>query len=271
MTAVSSRRGRVWVLGAVVLLWAPFLPLLLRAVAGTSPYPEVVPSAFTGRGLAQAFAPSGRVLEGLVLSGLTASAVAVLACAVAWPAARVLGQHRFRGRGLVQLLLLAPVVVPPMAATMGLQVFFIRLGLAHTAFGVALVQLAPALPYAIFVLEAGFANFDRSYERQAQALGARRLRRWWSLTLPLMLPWLVAAAVLAFLVSWSDYTLTLLVGGGQVQTLPILLFAAVGSSDTTLAASLGLLVMLPPIVLTAAAARHLSGGSPAEVAIGGLR
>lgn len=63
--------------------------------------------------------------------------------------------------------------------------------------------------------------------------------------------------------------LTLLVGAGQVQTLP-LLFAAIGSSDTTAAAALGVLVLLPPLVLVGLAGRLLSGRSGAAIGLGRL-
>ncbi|NUR25452.1 MAG: ABC transporter permease subunit, partial [Catenulispora sp.] len=174
----------------------------------------------------------------------------------------------FRGRRLVQLLLLTPVSVPTMAAAMGLQILFIRLGLAGSPVGVVLVQLIPALPYATSILAAGFANYDIDYEAQARVLGARALRRGVSVTLPLLRAPLVAAAVLAFLISWSDYLLTLLVGAGRVQTLPIQLFAAVNATDTTTAAAVALAVVAPPLLLVTLAAGPLARVSQANLGRG---
>ena len=75
--------------------------------------------------------------------------------------------------------------------------------------------------------------------------------------------------LLTFLISWSEYVLTLLIGGGRVTTLPLLLFAAIGSSDRTAAAALGLLVVLPPVLLVLAGRpvasgprRRLAGAGP---------
>jgi putative spermidine/putrescine transport system permease protein len=77
-----------------------------------------------------------------------ALSVAVLATVVGSAAGRALGLYAFPGRRAVQLLLLAPVLVPTFAVTLGIQVFFIRYGLADTVAGVVLVQLIPTVPYA---------------------------------------------------------------------------------------------------------------------------
>ena len=190
-----------------------------------------------------------------IFSLLIATAVALLSCAIGFPAGRAIGLHRFRGRRLVQFLLLAPVIVPGLAVTLGLQIFFVRYGLSDRVSGVVLVQLMPTVPYAATLLGAAFASFDTDYERQARALGAGMLRTLWTVTLPILRPALVTTPRLRFLISWSEYILTLLIGGGQVTTLPLLLFAAIGSSDRTAAAALGLLVVLPPVLLVLAAAR----------------
>jgi putative spermidine/putrescine transport system permease protein len=59
------------------------------------------------------------------------------------------------------------------------------------------------------------------------------------------------------------------VGGGTVRTLPLLLFAAIGSADLTAAAALSLVIALPPLVLLAVAARHLTGPTPAAIGLAG--
>ncbi len=247
---------------------APVVPLLLWAVAGQWGYPAVLPTELSGRGLALLVDPRQQVLRGLGTSLGIAVAVAVLAVAVGFPAGRALGTHRFRGRRLVQLLLLLPVVVPGLAVTLGLQVFFIRAGLSDTVAGVVLVQLLPAVPYTATVLGGAFANLDLDLERQARALGASTLQALVHVTLPVLRPALVAAGLFAFLISWSEYVLTLLVGGGTVATLPLLLFAAIGGTDTTAAAALGVLLVAVPLVLVLAAGRVL--GARSSAGLGGF-
>ena len=79
---------------------------------------------------------------------------------------------------------------------------------------------------------------------------------------------MVTTLLLTFLISWSEYVLTLLVGGGRVTTLPLLLFAAIGGSDRTAAAALGLLLVLPPVLLVVVVA--LRAGVPRRLALRGL-
>jgi putative spermidine/putrescine transport system permease protein len=78
-------------------------------------------------------------------------------------------------------------------------------------------------------------------------------------TLPAVAPGLAVAATFAFLISWGEYVLTLLVGGGAVKTLPLLLYAYLGSTDVPVAAALGLALVLPPVLLLAATSRFLAG------------
>ncbi|GGL89081.1 ABC transporter permease [Nakamurella endophytica] len=254
-------------LAAVVAL-LPLVPLLVWAFAGQWRYPALWPQRLSLRGVRQLVDPANRILPALALSVGIGVTVAVLACLLGFPAGRAVGLHRFRGRRAVQFLLLAPVLVPGLAVTLGLQVFAIRVGLADTVAGVVLVQLVPTVPYAATLLGAGFANVDREYEAQARALGARPWQVLSRVTVPLVWPALRAALLFTFLISWSDFILTLLIGGGQVQTLPLMLFAAVGSADSTVAAALALLVVAPPLVLVALNARVLTGGNGAAVGLG---
>ncbi len=251
----------------LVAVLAPVVPLALSVFAGPYPYPSLLPSEVSLRGVQRLTDPRSQIPRALATSLLLALTVAVLACLIGLPAGRAIGLHRFRGRRVVQFLLLAPVVVPALAVTLGLQVVMIRVGLADTVAGVILVQLMPAVPYAATLLGGAFANLDLEYEQQARALGASPSRVLLHVTLPLVRPALVATAVFAFLISWTEYVLTLLVGGGQVTTLPLLLFAAIGSSDTTVASALALLVVLPPLVLVLGVTRALTGGSAGAVGL----
>lgn len=262
------RRGAVGLLLVGVLL--PLVPLLVWAVSGRWRYPALVPQQASVRGLRLLTDPRSQILHGLTTSTVIAAAVAVLACLIGFPAGRAIGLYRFAGRRLVQFLLLAPVIVPGLAVTLGIQVFFIRYRLSDTTLGVVLVQLMPTVPYAGTVLGGAFANLDVDYERQARSLGAGPVRTLLFVTVPLLRPAIILAALFAFLISWSEYVLTLLIGGGQVTTLPLLLFAAIGSSDTTAAAALAVLLIAPPLLLVAAASRLLSGGSAAVVGFGRL-
>ena len=266
-TRANARRATRGLAVAVLLGAAllPLVPLAIRAVATSWRWPAVLPEQPTLRGLALLGDPRTDALRGLAGSLGIGAAVAVLACLVGLPAGAAVGRYAFRGRGVVRFLLLAPVIVPGLAVTLGIQVFFVRWGLADTVPGVVAVQLLPTVPYASTVLAAAFAGLEPGYGDAARALGAGPVRTLVRVTLPLLRPALALAALFAFLISWSEYVLTLLIGGGRVVTLPLLLFAAIGSSDTTAAAALALLVLVPPVLVVALAARLVGGGSAAAV------
>ena len=254
----------------VVGLLLPLLPLLVWAGSGQWRYPAVVPQRGSLRGLGLILDPASEVLSGLATSLTLGITVSVLACGVGLCAGRAIGLYSFRGKRLVQFLLLAPAIVPGLAVTLGIQVFFLRYHLSGTVQGVVLVQLVPTIPYVTLVLGSAFANFELGYEEQARTLGAGPLRTFWHVTLPAIRAPLVVAAFFAFLISWSEYILTLLIGGGTVKTLPLLLFAYIGSSDLNEAAALAVLFVLPPFVLVAVSSRFLTGSSSAAVGFGRL-
>jgi putative spermidine/putrescine transport system permease protein len=238
-----------------VAVLGPLVPLLLWAAAGEFRYPALLPVP-SARGLARVLDPD--VLAALGTSTAIAVVVAALAALLGLGAGRALGSHAFPGRQAVRLLLLAPAIVPTLAVTLGIQVWFVRYGLADTVAGVVLVQLVPTVPYVSLVMAGAFAALDPDLTAQARVLGAGPLRRLVLVVLPAVRPGLVVAALFAFLVSWSEYILTLLVGGGAVRTLPLLLFAAIARADLPAAAALGLVIALPPVALVALTSRALT-------------
>ncbi|NJN55262.1 MAG: ABC transporter permease subunit, partial [Anaerolineae bacterium] len=86
-------------------------------------------------------------------------------------------------------------------------------------------HLVPVMPYLVLVLMAAFANYNLDYEGQARVLGARPYQVFRHVTLPAIWPGLMVGCLFAFLISWSQYLLTLIIGGGQVLTLSVLLFS----------------------------------------------
>jgi hypothetical protein len=125
------------------------------------------------------------------------------------------------------------------------------------------VHLIPTLPYVVFSLTAFFSRYDLGYEQQATMLGAGRVRVLFRIAMPLARPGLVVAGLFAFLVSWSQYLLTLMIGGGRVFTLPMLLFSSASGGDTATIAVLSLLFVAPPILLILVAVRYLGVGGEA--------
>ena len=258
------RRWSLFLLRATLylLLLGPLVAFGLYGLSTRWFYPQLLPSEWTFEPLMRQLG-SPQIQAALAKSLVIAGLVTSLALLIGLPAARTLGLRRFRGRSLVLLLMFLPTVVPPLATGMGLNILFLQLGLAGSVAGVVLVHLVPVLPYTIFALLGVFARYDEGYEQQARTLGASWPLVLLRVTLPLAGPGLAVAALFAFLVSWSQYVLTLLIGGGRVVTLPLLLFNFVSAGRNDVSGAIGIIYILPGILILLLTARHLSGRSGA--------
>ncbi len=247
----ARRAGRTAAVGvALVLVAVPLLPLVLWAVADRWAFPAALPTDWGASGWRQALE------QGAAPAAARSLALGALVAALATPAGamagRALALRRVPAARAVEVLLLAPVAVPPLAVVLGLNVVALRAGVPG---GVALVLvlLVAALPYTTFVMRSAYAGYDRGYEDEARTLGASARQVLLRVHLPLAAPALAAAAFLAFLVGWSDYVVTLVVGGGQLVTLPMLV-GALGSAsgNDAVVAATSVAAVVPPLALLAA-------------------
>ncbi|MDQ3012048.1 MAG: ABC transporter permease subunit, partial [Acidobacteriota bacterium] len=235
----------------------PLLLLAARSLAQSWYWPSLLPPIWSVRAWKYAFSPAAEVLPALATSLLIALAVPLLAVTVSLPAARVLAWQDFRGKRAVIFALLLPVLTPPLAATMGVHSLFLRYGLTDTLIGVALSHLISTVPYATLMLTGSFSRFDPDYEAQARTLGARGFDVWRYVTFPAIAPGLAVAASFAFLISWSQYLTTLLIGGGRIVTLPLTLVAFQRGGDEAIAAALSLIFLAPAVAAAFSVARFL--------------
>lgn len=256
----GSRGATVIMVSAVVLLLLPFIPLFLHAFGDQYFFPQLIPDNFTVSAWRTALFENDRLWSSTFKSLRIAVAVTVICLAIGTPAARAMGLYTFRGRSAIEFALLTPVLVPTIAIGLGLQISFIRLGLSNSELGVILVHLVPALPYTVIILSGVFSNYQPEFEDQARTLGASRLRTVWFVMMPMIAPGLAVAAFFSFLISWSQYVLTLLIGGGSVITLPILVFSLVSGGNLRITSVVSLMFMLPAVLLLLLVARFLAPG-----------
>lgn len=257
--------GPVWFSLILLVSWLvlPLIPLAIWSVSRSWYFPDIIPSAFSLRAWNYVFSSTSDVLPALGVTTLIALCATLLSVIIGLPAGRALGLYQFRGKALVELLILAPTIVPGIAVALGLHVVFLSLGLAGSYLGVLIVHLIPTLPYMVLVMAGVFANYNPDTEAQARSLGASAIQTFFYVTLPAILPGLLIGSLFTFLVSWSQYILTLLIGGGRVVTLPLLLFnfASAGRNDIT--GAISMIYILPGVVLLLLGARHLTGRSRA--------
>ncbi len=247
--------------GAVLITWLilPLVPLAIWSFAKGWFFPDLLPKRWSLQAWEYALSDLSGVMDSLWLTVWISIAATALSILVGIPAGRALGMYKFRGKELVELLILAPTIVPGIAVVLGIHSVFISMGLNNTINGVILVHLIPTLPYMILVMAGIFANYDPSFEAQARSLGASSAQTFWYVTLPAIMPGIIVGGLFAFLVSWSQYILTLLIGGGRVVTLPLLLFNFATSGRNDITGAIGMIYILPGVIILLLTAKHLSG------------
>ena len=251
--------------GAMLVTWLvlPLIPLAIWSFARSWFFPDLLPSAWSMQAWDYALSDTSQVMDSLWITIVISLGATALSVLVGVPAGRALGLYNFRGKQLVELMILAPTIVPGIAVVLGIHVIFIAMGLTNTVTGVILVHLIPTLPYMVLVMSGIFSSYDPDIEDQARSLGASPLATFWYITLPAIMPGVIVGALFAFLVSWSQYILTLLIGGGRVVTLPLLLFNFATSGRNDVTGAISMIYIVPGIVILALTARHLSGRSGA--------
>ncbi|RMF81591.1 MAG: ABC transporter permease [Chloroflexi bacterium] len=254
-------------IGLILLfLLLPLLTFLINAFAFRWFYPQFFPKELSLQAWDNIFAPNFKVGEALWNSTLIAVVVTWVSIIIGIPAARALGMYKFRYKRVVEFFILAPIIVPGISISLGLNINFIRWGLSGTIPGVMLVHLIPVMPYVVLTLSGVFANYNADFEDQARTLGAGPIATFRYVTFPAIFPGIMVASLFAFLVSWSQYILTFLIGGGQVITMPVLLFSTVPGGRNPNIAALSLVFIGPAILILILTSRFLSGKS----AIGGF-
>ena len=252
---MTEPRGRLGAALIAALFSVPLLALVTRAFADSWRAPALVPQELGLRGVRIAF--SGETGTAFLNSLQVATLTVAIALILAWPAARVLGERRLRHPATVFILLAAPLLVPSYAVGSGLTEWFIRLGLDGSTTALVAAHLTFVLPYVTIVLLSGFGPGLTTLEEMARVSGLSPLRGLALVSLPASAPTVAAAALLGFLVSWSDYGSSLAVGGGRPM-LPVVLLPFVGA-DPQVAATLALLFLAPALlflVLTVRAGRR---------------
>jgi putative spermidine/putrescine transport system permease protein len=223
-------------------------PLVLVAVMSLSddPYLTFPPHGFSARWYV-ALAHNAAMLEAARVSVLLAFVVTLAALAVGIPAAFALA--RGAAPAAVGMALSAPLLLPTLVIGLGLLMVLQPLGLVATWPGLALAHLVIVLPFVVRLMSTSFAAVPPAVAEAAATLGAPPWRCFLRVTLPMVMPGVLAAATLAFLVSFDETVISLFMVGPNLTTLPIALFRYTESRTDPLVAALAVVL----IVLTAAA------------------
>jgi putative spermidine/putrescine transport system permease protein len=175
--------------------------------------------------------------ESLFTSLRIAVYVVVCACVVGTAAALSLDRVRFRFKGVLQGLLLAPMIIPIVIVAVGIYSVFLPRSLTGTDLGFVLAHTMLALPFVIVSVSISLAGFDRRLEDAAASLGASPLVTFLRVTLPNILPGVAAGAIFAFITSFDELVVALFLSSPVKRTLPIEMYTTLETIDPTIAAA----------------------------------
>lgn len=232
---------------ALVFLLGPIL-LVVAIAFSSGDTVEFPPPGLSGKWFTKALAYQP-FQDALATSAVVAAGATLLALLVGIPAALAIQRRRFRGRKAAEVLFLSPAIVPELV--LGFALFQqLMVTLRITALGALLIgHTVLLLPYAVRVTGASLAMADPALEEAGRGLGAGPLRTFFHITLPVMTPGIVSAAVLSFLTSFNNVPLSLLLNGPGVTTLPVQMLNYVEFSFDPVVAAVSTLLLAATVVV----------------------
>lgn len=257
VASIFAAPARLVVRSRKVLLWITCISIFVFLIL---PLFIVVPISFSSA-MFLTFPPPGFSLQwyetylsdrawisATFRSFQVATLTMLIATVLATPASMALVRRDFRLKTVLYTFILTPLIVPEIIT--GLAVYFLvaQIGLVDTSAGLVLGHTVFALPPAIVVISAALQTFDWDLERAALSLGANRIRTLFRVTLPLILPGVLSAGLFAFLRSFDELVMALLIGGIRATTLPRKMWEGIKEQINPTIASVSTLLIVFTIV-----------------------
>lgn len=185
-----------------------------------------------------------------LIIGVTATLAATM---IGTLAAVGMYRYQFRGKSVLETLLYIPIVIPEIVLGIALLAFFALGQLPLGLLTLILAHITFCVPFVVIVVRARLAGFDQHLEEAATDLGASPWQTFVHVTLPLIMPGVVAGALLAFTLSIDDVVISFFVAGPGSTTLPLKIYAMVKQGVTPAINALSTIVLLLTLLVTLAA------------------
>lgn len=199
----------------------------------------VVPISFDGSGvisfpprqlslaLYREFLGDASWTRATVQSVIVASCSLVISLAIGMPAAFVLARRVFRGRDLLSVLFVGPLILPTVVIALGSYIFFAYLRLSGTTLGLVLVHASFITPFVFITVSAGIRQLNPMVESAAAMMGAGWFTIFFKVTLPQLKQSTISAALLAFLMSFDEVVIARFITGTRTATLPVKMYSSI--------------------------------------------
>ena len=234
-----------------VFLIAPIVVVVLASL-NSGRFLVFPPEGFSLQWYAK-FVDSGPFVRSFFFSLRLAALTTVIATVIGATAALFVVRHA-RESTLLRMLMVAPLQLPGIMTALALLIFYYAIGLGGTSYaGLLIGHVLVSTPYVFLTVSAVLYNFDRALEEAARSLGANAFTTFRRITLPIIKGGVISGAVFAFITSFDQFPISLLLAGVGTTTLPIQVFDYLRFSFDPTAAAVGtinILITLGVVVLT---------------------
>lgn len=229
----------------------PTLTLFIWVFTERFTWPALIPQMFSLRALKSLIRMNSELMKTFIVSIIISMIVATISVIIGILTARALCFYDFRFKGAVKFMVMFPFLVPTTVFAMGIQVFLLRIGLGGNIYGVILCHTIYSLPYATRLIEEGTRAFSLKFEEQARVLGCTTGKAFFTVSLPNLTPVILSAFTMAYLISFSQYFLTLLIGGGNVNTFAVVIVPYLQGGERNFASIYSLVFIIITLIIFA--------------------
>ncbi|WP_405766629.1 carbohydrate ABC transporter permease [Streptomyces sp. NBC_01538] len=267
--ATVNRHGRTWwktALGIALtaLMLFPVYWMLNVSFTRDQDMRKSPPDLFPAHGTLEGYrAVLDQQLPYLGTSLVIGLGTVALTVALAAPAGYALAKLRPRGAGVLSFLLLAAQMIPGIIMAMGFYAIYLSLGLLQSVPGLIVADSTLAVPFAVLIFTAFMSGIPGELIQAAQMDGARPLRTFWSIVLPMSRNSIVTVSLFAFLWSWSDFVFaSTLANGGAHEPITLGIYHYIGNNNQQWNAIMATAVIasLPATVILVLAQRYVAAG-----------
>lgn len=164
------------------------------------------------------------IVRALRNSAILATFTAIVSTSLGIVTTYTLHRYKFRGRDLIMLLILAPLLLPRVITGMSMLISSSRIGMMSSPFILALAHLLITLPFSVRIISAALPNLDMAYEEAAMILGASRLYTFYKILIPLLKPAIVSSILFVFVASFSDTGASIFLASQKSEPIAVALF-----------------------------------------------
>lgn len=233
----------LWLFAVCGSIGFSFLSLFLLSFFSYFPYPLLFPEKFSGQFWENTMFHNSLFYEAVINSFVLGICNGLASTMVGIMGGRALERYEFRGRVAVSWLVSMPLFIPTIVLFIGVHSMMIKFSLINTYLGVVMSHMIISIPYTTSIFRAFFRGIHPDMENVARTLGCKDVMLYRKILVPLLMPGIFLSFGISFLISFSEYFSTFLVGGGSVITLSMIMYPYVNNGDVGNGSVLGIVFL----------------------------